>query len=88
MFGESVKRTTKAQAQRRNEFIAALARAILIPHASPGGNAETIAQQAIDRGQPLFTIDDEENKHLIQLGARPYNLDALRGLIVPGNGSK
>ena len=88
MFGENVKRTTKAQAQQRNEFIAALACAILIPHASPGGNAETIAQRAIDRGQPLFTIDDEENKHLIQLGARPYNLDGLRGLIVPGNGSK
>ncbi|MBI2478502.1 MAG: DNA-processing protein DprA [Planctomycetia bacterium] len=88
MFGENVKRTTKVQAQQRNEFIAALAFAILIPHASPGGNAEIIAQQALQRQQPLFTIDDDENADLIQLGAHPYKLDDLRRLVVPGNGGK
>lgn len=34
-FDESVRRTTKAQAQTRNQFVAALATAVLIPHASP-----------------------------------------------------
>lgn len=77
VFENKVKRTTKAQAQARNEFIAALSYAVFVPHASPGGNAETIAKQVLARAQPLFTIDAEENKDLMQLGAHPYKLDRI-----------
>ena len=38
-FGSGITRTTKAHAQTRNEFVAALSAAVLIPHATPGGNA-------------------------------------------------
>ncbi len=81
MFPPTTTRTNKHQSQARNEFIAALATAILIPHASSGGNAETIARQAIDRKQPVFTINDAENQDLIQLGARPYKLNDIKRLI-------
>lgn len=81
MFPPTTTRTNKQQSQARNQFIAALSTAILIPHASPGGNAETIAHQAIARKQPVFTINDSENKDFIQLGALPYQLDEIIQLI-------
>jgi predicted Rossmann fold nucleotide-binding protein DprA/Smf involved in DNA uptake len=80
-FAPSISRTNKQQSRARNEFIAALATAILIPHASPGGNAETIAQQAIARKQPVFTINDSENEQLISMGGRPYQVSSVQNRI-------
>ncbi len=80
-FDDDVGRTTKAHAQTRNEVITALAAAVLIPHASPGGKAETVARSVLQRGQALFTFDDDENKGLFQLGAHPYNVDEIKYLI-------
>jgi len=81
-FGDAVTRTTGAQAQTRNEFIAALSHAVLIPHASPGGKAEAVARQILDRSQPLFTFEDDENTELLKLGAQPYRIDRIqRGLL-------
>lgn len=79
-FGDKVKRTTMAQAQIRNEFVAAISRAVLVPHASPGGKAEAIAKHVLERGQPLFTFDDEENASLLKIGARPYDIAEIRGM--------
>jgi predicted Rossmann fold nucleotide-binding protein DprA/Smf involved in DNA uptake len=76
LFGLDVTRTTGAQAQTRNEFVAALSHAVLIPHASPGGKAEAVARQVLDRSQPLFTFDDE-NTELLHRGAQPYHIDRL-----------
>jgi predicted Rossmann fold nucleotide-binding protein DprA/Smf involved in DNA uptake len=76
-FAEDVRRTTKARAEARNEFLAALAIGVLIPHASPGGKAEAAARHARERGQPLFTFEDDENAGLLALGARPYRLEAV-----------
>jgi hypothetical protein len=80
-FGDNVRRTATAQAQTRNEFVAALAAAVLIPHASPGGKAEIIARYVLERQQPLFTFEDEENNSLLELGARPYNIDEIKSLV-------
>jgi predicted Rossmann fold nucleotide-binding protein DprA/Smf involved in DNA uptake len=71
VFGSEVKRTTAARAVIRNDFVAALSDAVLIPHASPGGKTGSLACKAIGRGRPLFTFADEENDALIGLGARP-----------------
>jgi hypothetical protein len=73
-FGDDVRRTTKAHAQTRNEFIVAHAAAVLIPHASPGGKAEAIARTVLERGQPLFTFDDAENNGLLQRGATRFGI--------------
>lgn len=77
IFPETITRTNKAQSQARNEFIAALATSLFIPHASPGGNAESIAGQTVDRGQSLFTINDPENEALLQFGAQLYRIDSI-----------
>ncbi|MFN4261778.1 MAG: DNA-processing protein DprA [Gemmataceae bacterium] len=79
-FDGTVGRTTKATAQKRNEFIAAHAAAVLIPHASLGGKAEATARTILECGKPLFTFDDEENQDLLRLGGRPFDGDAIRVL--------
>jgi predicted Rossmann fold nucleotide-binding protein DprA/Smf involved in DNA uptake len=76
-FAENVRRTTKAQAQTRNEFVAALAAVVLVPHASPGGKAEAVARAVLQRGQPLFTFEDDANSGLLERGARRYNIDDI-----------
>lgn len=83
-FGDAVARTTAAQAQARNEFIAALCHAILIPHASPGGKAEAIAQHVLVQSQPLFTFPEDENTELLKLGAQPYQIDRVQSYLRPG----
>lgn len=59
---------------RGNTFVAALADAVFVPHAVPGGQAELTARQAIARGQVVMTFDDQENAHLIDSGARPFRI--------------
>jgi predicted Rossmann fold nucleotide-binding protein DprA/Smf involved in DNA uptake len=81
IFRDTINRTTKGQAHERNEFVAALACAVLIPHASPGGNAETIARQVLEHGKPVFTFDVEENQGLLDRGARLYDTEAIRSVI-------
>ena len=77
-FDDKITTATKDRAATRNEFVAAISDVILIPHASPGGKAEVIAKRVLKRHQPLFTFDDDQNQTLLQLGARPYNLAAIR----------
>lgn len=76
-FANDVRRTTKANAQVRNECVANLADAILIPHASSGGKAESLARSVLHRGKTLYTFDGEENRELIEWGARPFDLEAV-----------
>jgi len=83
-FGDAVTRTTAAQAQARNEFIAALCHAVLIPHASPGGKAEAIAPRILVQSQPLFTFPEDENTELLKLGAQPYQIDRVQRCL-PGD---
>jgi predicted Rossmann fold nucleotide-binding protein DprA/Smf involved in DNA uptake len=82
-FDENDRRITKISAQKRNEFIAARADAVLIPHASAGGNAETIAEYVLRQGKPLFTLADEENAHLVKRGARCFDLESIKELLTP-----
>jgi hypothetical protein len=83
-FGDAVTRTTAAQAQACNEFIAALCHAVLIPHASPGGKAEAIAPRILVQSQPLFTFPEDENTELLKLGAQPYQIDRVQRCL-PGD---
>lgn len=71
IVGPEVTKATRASALLRNAFVAALAGAVFVPHAVPGGQAELTARQAIARGQVVMTFDDRENARLLDLGARP-----------------
>lgn len=77
-FAPTVRRTTEANAIIRNEFVAALSKCLLVPHASAGGRVSSTAAQHLARGRALMTIDDEYNVALNDIGARPYHLTAIR----------
>ena len=72
-FEPEAKRTNQAHAQARNEFVARLASAVLIPYASPGGKAEAVARLMLERGHTVFTFDDEANSDLFQPGAKRFS---------------
>jgi len=71
IFGPETTQGTVALALRRNDFVAALARSVFVPHAAPGGKTEATAIRAIARSQDVLTFDDDENAQLIGLGAKP-----------------
>lgn len=79
-FGEDVRRTTSALAQTRNEFVAALSTAVLIPHASPAGKAESTAQKIVKKGQPLYTFDCNQAGQSLLPGAVPFDLQLVLNL--------
>jgi predicted Rossmann fold nucleotide-binding protein DprA/Smf involved in DNA uptake len=72
LFDRSVRRTTATQAARRNELVAALADAVLVPHAAPGGKAWAAVFAALERRQPVCTFVVEENAEILRAGARGF----------------
>jgi hypothetical protein len=75
-FGLAVTRTTGAQAQARNEFVAALSHAVLIPHASPGGKAEAVGRKSWTEASHCLR-STTRNTELLHRGAQPYHIDRL-----------
>ena len=67
--GGGTRRPTRDLALKRNLLVAALSDRVLIPYATPGGVAETVARAAVQRGVPLVTFRDEDNASLLGLGA-------------------
>ena len=70
-FADDVRHTTAAQAVRRNNLVAALADALLVPYVAPNGKTWTTVHAALKRKQPVFTFDVEDNAALLEAGARP-----------------
>jgi hypothetical protein len=84
-FEDRARRATQELAQVRNEVIAKLATAVLVPHAAPGGKVEATANNVAKRAQPLFTFCDENNANLLGIGARPYRIADVLGLTRAGS---
>jgi predicted Rossmann fold nucleotide-binding protein DprA/Smf involved in DNA uptake len=78
IFGSEAERGTSTLALRRNEFVAALARALFVPYAAQMGKAEATVIRAIARGQEVLTFDDPENARLFERGARPLVVQDVR----------
>lgn len=76
-FAGEQRRATADLAQRRNRFVAALAGAIFIAHARPGGKTAQFAATIASWGKPLLTLDGDDNANLMALGARPIEPHAL-----------
>jgi predicted Rossmann fold nucleotide-binding protein DprA/Smf involved in DNA uptake len=81
IFSDEITRTTKRQSLARNEFIAAVSTAVMIPYASPGGSAEAVFKQVTARNQPVFTFEDSENDSLLKNGARAYGLNGVSSIL-------
>lgn len=71
MFASQFRRSTVQLATQRNEFVAALADRILVPHAAEGSRTLELAKMISEWGKPLFTFDTKANRPLLRLGAQP-----------------
>lgn len=71
-FAEDIRRTTAAQAVQRNNLVAAIADAVWVPHAAPGGKTWATVRAALERQQPVFAFANEENGGLLEAGVRPF----------------
>ncbi len=76
-FAEKLHRVTTDLAQRRNEFVAALAGEVFVAHAAPGSKTERFCRDVLAWGKPLLTLDSEENVHLLALGAKPLRPESV-----------
>ncbi|MDD3207802.1 MAG: DNA-processing protein DprA [Bacilli bacterium] len=79
-FSDDVRHTTAAQAVRRNNLVAALADALLVPYAVPNGKTWTTVHAALARKQPVFTFDVEDNAALLEAGTQPFELLSVQHL--------
>ncbi len=68
-FGEGESRVTAETAATRNRFVAALADAVFVAHAAPGGRTEEVCREAIAWGKDLYTFEDRANENLLAIGA-------------------
>ncbi|MGO9177191.1 MAG: DNA-processing protein DprA [Desulfobaccales bacterium] len=80
-FEEKLRRTTADQAQIRNKFVAAIAAAIFIAHATEGSKSEQLSREVLAWGKPLLTLPSPKNARLIALGATPIAMDNLPEII-------
>jgi hypothetical protein len=70
-FAASERRVTAALAERRNRYVAELARVVFVAHAAPGGQIERLCASLLAAGQPpLLTFASDHNAHLIAQGVR------------------
>ena len=76
-FEAKLRRATTGRARTRNEFVAALADALLIAHATPDGKTERFCRDVLAWGKPLLTLESSENAGLLTLGARPIQPERL-----------
>jgi hypothetical protein len=76
-FAAKQNRITAALAAQRNEFVAALARAVLVVYADPAGQIESLARKVAAWRKPLFTLDDGNNAHLLGAGAESFHIDEV-----------
>ena len=86
-FDARLKRATADLAEQRNRFVAALADAMFVAHASPGGRTEALCREIVAWGKPLWTVAGQENANLLALGARigPPQCSGWRGEIARGH---
>lgn len=79
-FAENQRRATTGRAQIRNEFVAALADAVLVAHAAPGGKTDRFCRDVLAWGKPLLALENTDNADLLTLGATPIRPEALTPL--------
>jgi predicted Rossmann fold nucleotide-binding protein DprA/Smf involved in DNA uptake len=76
-FEPEERRVTAETALARNRLVAALADALFVAHAEPGGKTEKLCHQVLAWGKPLFTLEGGHNRDLLGLGARALAMGEL-----------
>jgi len=72
-FEETLKRPTAHSSQFRNQFVGALAAAVFVAYAEPGGKIEEFCKLILKGGKPLYTFESRYTKTLIDTGAMPID---------------
>lgn len=75
-FPEHVRHVTGKTAMTRNRFVADMADAIVVAHATSGGKMDSLCRQTLAAGKPLYTFEHPANRDLMKAGAR--SVAALR----------
>ncbi|HEV8711952.1 MAG TPA: DNA-processing protein DprA [Candidatus Binatia bacterium] len=70
-FPGKTRRATAGLAQKRNEFVAALAEKVFVAYAATSSKTERFCHDVLTWGKPLLTLENDENAGLLALGARP-----------------
>ncbi len=76
-FDHKERRATQENAMARNRFVAALADAIFVAYAAPGGKTEDFCRNVLAWGKRVFIFDSPENAQLILLGVTPVAPDSV-----------
>ena len=76
-FGPDVRRSTRMTAHERNQFVAQLATALWIPHATPEGQVAQVAKNALAMDTTVFWGTTSVPAPNWVTGARAYNRDAI-----------
>jgi len=80
-FAASQKRATTILADKRNQLVGAIAKAIFIAYAAPDGKTEAFAQHLVQQGKPLFTFDSPDTENLQSLSAKTLKLDTAASVL-------
>lgn len=78
-FTENNHRMTASLAHKRNEFVARLADKVFVAHAAPDSKTERFCRDALPWGKPLLTLENDDNAHLLALGARQVRVEDAIG---------
>ncbi|MCS6925031.1 MAG: hypothetical protein NZ578_03915 [Candidatus Binatia bacterium] len=77
-FADTSRRVTTTRADFRNQCVAALAHALLIPYATPAGHLAHLCQTIKSWGKRLLTVAHDANADLLALGAIPIRPEQIR----------
>lgn len=78
-FEKKIKRQTSQTSQLRNQFVAIMAKAVFVAHAEADGKIEEMSDEILSLNKHLYTFESDYNKTLIEMGARPVNMENLSG---------
>ena len=76
-FKESQRRNTVETAMERNRFVAAVADAVFVAHASPNSKMEKFCGEVLKLGKSLYSFESDANKCLFNIGAKVLSLNNL-----------
>ena len=76
-FDEKIRRPTTQSSQLRNHFVGALAAAVFVAYAEPGGKTEDFCKEILNAGKSLYTFESTYNGAIVEKGAIPVGPEAL-----------
>ena len=74
-FEENQRRISVKTSHYRNLFVAALSAVVFVAYVGPASKTEAFCQVIISWKKPVYTFESDYNKGLIEMGAKPVNMD-------------